>query len=41
MMDYIITWLLVIAFVYIAFGKLFGLVFGMLSELYRWLLKKE
>lgn len=36
-MDWIITWILVIAFLFIAFGRLFGTVAGLLRDLWEWL----
>ena len=39
--DWIVAWLLVFALIYIAFGRVFIAIFGMLSELYRHLFYRE
>lgn len=37
MMDWLVTWILIILFLFVAFGRLFGTVLGFLRELWDWL----
>ncbi len=36
-MDTVLTWILIALFLFIAFGRLFGTIFGLLGDLFRWL----
>lgn len=35
MVDWVLTWMLVILFLLVAFGKLGGILFGLLNEILR------